>query len=506
MKSIRYAGYILLIIAILAGTLSSVNAAECSACKGGSPTAQQDVLNSEYAVFLGRENASTVVVSSANGLVTPQYSRENNPGLQEDNAQRSSGEENLNILSQAEAERSDSFALVLAPLEGVNDSQIILDISPSSAEYIPGAIAIPYTKFVGPGGALKSVSDMAAVLGGAGISQNDSVLIYGECQPCGGGPSAATYVYWIMKYLGHEDVSLLDGGIDDWVAALRPTAAQPASLPSRSYAPTIKADLLATYEFVQSGKTQIIDARSAAEYEAGSIPGSFNIPYDRILDGKRIKDEAALEQLFSSLELEKDRPVVVYTNTGVKATMIWLALDLLGYDARIYTWQDWQAKLPHLNLDLQEASAKPNPAKIGDAVQITAVFEKENQSSNETILTIKGCATCGFGSPQGYADLSSNGGVVRIGSSSQAQKSAANSGFSVSALIKSPSGDTVSKVIMKRIKSTGDEFAGIWNANVAAGIYGVDIVAALGDITETFPDALEIEIANTSKYKNIGND
>ena len=111
---------------------------------------------------------------------------------------------------------------------------------------------------------------------------------------------------------------------------------------------------------------QIIDARSAAEYEAGSIPGSFNIPYERILDGKRIKDEAALEQLFSSLE--KDRPVVVYTNTGVKATMIWLALDLLGYDARIYTWQDWQAKLPHLNLDLQEASAKPNPAKIGDVV------------------------------------------------------------------------------------------------------------------------------------------
>ena len=151
MKFIRYAGYILLITAILAGTLSSVNA-ECSTCKGGSPTAQQDVLNSEYAVFLGRENASTVVVSSANGLVTPQYSRENNPGLQEENALRSSGEENLNILSQAEAERSDSFALVLVPLEKVNNSQIILDISPSSAEYIPGAISIPYTQILGPGG------------------------------------------------------------------------------------------------------------------------------------------------------------------------------------------------------------------------------------------------------------------------------------------------------------------------------------------------------------------
>ena len=66
------------------------------------------------------------------------------------------------------------------------------------------------------------MSEMAAVLGEAGISQDDAVLIYGECQPCGGGPSAATYVYWIMKYLGHENVKLLDGGIDDWVAAMQP--------------------------------------------------------------------------------------------------------------------------------------------------------------------------------------------------------------------------------------------------------------------------------------------
>ncbi len=123
--------------------------------------------------------------------------------------------------SQANAKRSDSFASVLVPLESANNSGIILDISPESAEFIPGAISIPYTEFLGPGGALKPVSEMAAILGEAGISQDDAVLIYGECQPCGGGPSAATYVYWIMKYLGHENVKLLDGGIDDWVAALQ---------------------------------------------------------------------------------------------------------------------------------------------------------------------------------------------------------------------------------------------------------------------------------------------
>ncbi|MBN1235518.1 MAG: sulfurtransferase [Methanotrichaceae archaeon] len=514
MKISRIGMCILLLMAIIAGAISSVNG-ECSACKGGSATAQQDVLNNEWAVFLGKENTTAEVITSTNGLITPQYSRQNNPSLQADKSQASSDKENPSTASQTEAEssRSDSFASVLVPLESVNNSGIILDISPSSAEYIPGAIIIPYTEFFGPGAALKPAMEMAAILGEAGISQNDAVLIYGECQPCGGGPSAATYVYWIMKYLGHENLKLLDGGIDDWVAAQQPTVSEPMSLPSQSYTPAIKADLLATYEFVHSGTPQIIDARTAREYEAGSIPGSINIPYDRVLDGKKIKHKGDLEELFSSLD--KKRPVVVYTNTGVKASMIWLALTLLDYDARIYSWQDWQANLPHLNIALQKAYAQPNPAKIGDVVQITAIFEEKSassataaenstQSESEAILTIKGCATCGFGSPQGYADLSSTDGMVKIGSTSLAQKSAAENGFTVSALILSPSGDTISKVIMKRIKSDGDEFAGIWNANVAASVYQVDIVATLGDITETFPDAMQIEVASTSKYKNLG--
>ena len=497
MKVSRIAMCILLMMAIFAGAISSVNG-ECSLCEGGSPTIQQDVLDNKWVVFLGNEFATTEVMSSTGGLVNPKYNRENNPSLQAEKSQA----------------LADGFASVLVPLVRANDSGIILDISPDPTELIPGAISIPYTEFLGPGGVLKPLSGMTAVLGEAGISQDDSVLIYGECQPCGGGPSAATYVYWIMLYLGHENVRLLDGGIDDWVAALRPTVTQPESLPSHSYTPSIRADLLATYEFVHSGTPQIIDARTATDFDVESIPGSVNIPYGRVLDGKRIKDKEELDDLFSSLD--KNRPIVVYTNTGVKASMIWLALILLDYDARIYSWQDWQANLPQLNISLQKAYAEPNPTNIGDVVQVTALFAEKNISSerlarnvnrseNETILTIKGCATCGFGSPQGYADLSSTGGVVKIGSTSQAQKSAAEKSFTVSAQVLSPSGDTVSRVVMKRIKSDGDEFAGIWNANVAAGVYTVDIVATFGEITETFPDAMQIEVVTTSKYKNLGN-
>jgi thiosulfate/3-mercaptopyruvate sulfurtransferase len=505
----RIAGSLLLLVAIFAGgAVTGVNG-ECSICKGGSPTAQQDVLNNEWAVFLGQENATSEVMTSAGGLVNPRYNRENNPSLQAKVADELIARQ---ADSDAIAKRSSSTADMLAPFDSIKDSDIILDISPNATEYIPGAINIPYTRFVEAGGILKSVSQLAAILGEAGISQNDAVKIAGECQPCGGGPSAAGFGYAVLKYLGHKDVKMLDGSIDDWVAEGRPTMAKPVVLPPKDYIASIDSDLMATYEFVQSGKSQIIDARTSQEFDAGAIPGAINIPYNRVLDGKRIKDESDLKELFSSIAM--DKPVLVYTNTGVKASMVWFALGLLGFDARIYTWQNWVANSPRLDIALQEAYAKPNPALIGDVVQITALFEEINNSSSlrpkaakqnasETVLTIKGCATCGFGSPQGYADLSSTNGVVKIGSTSQAQRTAAEKVFTVSAQLLSPSGNTVSRVVMKRIKSDGDEFIGIWNANVAAGTYRVDVVAILGEITKTFPDALEIKVVSTSNYKNL---
>lgn len=430
---IRTAGFVLLIVAVLAALVCNVNG-ECTACQGGSVTAQQDVLNSKWAAFMGDENATTpLAITNANGQAN--LNKSSSPGSSPSQG-AAFGVAASN--SKLRTERSQKLASVLVPVTGANNSGIILDISPNSAEYIPGAINIPYTRFLGSGGVLLPVSEMARILGEAGVSQSDALAIYGECQPCGGGPSAATYVYWIMKYLGHEKVQLLDGGIDDWVAAEQPTVTKPAVLLPESYNPSIKADLLATYEYLQSNMPLIIDARTPAEFSAGSIPNAVNIPYDSVLDGKRIKDEAALQELFSSLQ--KDKPIVVYTNTGVKASMTWLALKLLDYDARIYSYQDWQANKPQLTIEFQEAKAEPNPAQIGDVVQITMVFKEKNQSTskpdqskvaNETVLTIKGCATCGFGSPQGYADLSSTGGVVTIGSSPRAQENTAGKGFTL---------------------------------------------------------------------------
>lgn len=292
-----------------------------------------------------------------------------------------------------------SSAEMLASPSSITGSDIMIDVSPDATKYIEGAVSIPYSEFVEAGGVMKPVSEIVGLLGGKGISQDDSVVIYGECLPCGGGPSASTYVYWIFRYLGHENVRMLDGTVEDWANASKPTADTPQTRPRAIYIPKLKANLLSTYDFVKNGDAQIVDARTAQEYSAGSVTGAINIPYDQVLINDTIKDEAALMELFS--KLSRDKPVVVYSNTGVKASLVWFALTLTGYDGRLYSWKDWLESQPTLNLGLKEIRAEPNPAVSGTPVRIVAVFGEgelnrtvEEPASNETILTVKGCVTC----------------------------------------------------------------------------------------------------------------
>ncbi len=231
---------------------------------------------------------------------------------------------------------------VLINSSDVTDNIIMLDGSDYPASFIPGAVHISYREFVDINNTacLKNISDIARILGDAGISRTDPLVVYGECQPCGGGPSTATYVYWLLRYMGHEDIRVLNGGIDAWMEAGLPVENSSTTRPKSTYSPAFREDLYANYDYAKSGKAQIVDARSVEEFERGTIPGSINIPYDEALDGKIIRAESELEGIFSNLT--KNKPVVVFTTTGTKASVIWFSLDMLGYDAKMYTYRDWQ--------------------------------------------------------------------------------------------------------------------------------------------------------------------
>lgn len=412
--------------------------------------------------------------------------------------------------------RSHEFIGAIASQDSIFPDEVVLDISPSAAAYIEGAVNLNYDLFFSEGGEIVPVPEMARLLGDAGISSNDSLLIAGECLPCGGGPSPAFFTYWALKYLGHEKVRVLDGTIEDWKAAGLNISNISATRPKAEYIPHIRPELLATYEYVVTGGAQIVDARPANAYELGSIPGAINMPYENVLVNDSMMPKEMLEEHF--LNLDKNRSVVVYTNIGVEAALLWFALNESGYDARLYTWRDWLENQPKFPYELAEVSAQPNPVRSGEATTITASFiervERENstQDSSSTVnssanqelkLTVKGCATCGFGSPQGFANLDRKDGYVQIGSNRKAGQSsdpttnASNQSSSdgtlrCTAVIYGPDGDEVTRTSL--LETSRGRYMGIWNADVAPGVYKVSIVASLDGNAEAFTDVLQVEV------------
>lgn len=402
---------------------------------------------------------------------------------------------------------------LLSPAEVPTDG-VFLDISPNPSGYIEGSVSISYDDFFAEDGKLKSASEIGTLLGGAGLRSNNSIVITGECLPCGNGPTPAFFTYWLLKYLGHDNVSILEGGKDSWVAAGRNLSDWPAIRPEADYIIDLNPDLLASYEFVASGMAQIVDARPSRDYEIGSIPKAINIPYENILtDNKtRLKDNP--ETAFAGLT--NDKPVVVFTNIGVEASLVWFALNHSGFDARLYTWRDWLENQPKFGYELVDIVARPNPVRSGQSVAITANFQQiqtaqseissqKNNSSqnisssinNDDKLTVMGCATCGFGSPQGFANIDRKDGFVQIGSTGKTSASGVTTGnagetLRCTAVINGPDGSEVSRTNL--LHTSGEKYAGIWSADTAPGIYKVSIVATVAANSETFANVLDIEV------------
>jgi thiosulfate/3-mercaptopyruvate sulfurtransferase len=201
---------------------------------------------------------------------------------------------------------------------------------PSSGSYIGGSISLPSKGFIHADGSLKSVDELAGVLGRSGVTSEDEMVLYGDCFSCGD----FTFVYWIMKYLGHQKVEILRGP-----AAGLPTAGSAVTGPMANYSPSPRPELLADYESVASGQFVVVDARTPDQFGAGHIVGAINIDYNRVMAGSWIREDAALEEIFASLGA--DRPVVVYSKNGGTASIVWYALTLQGRDVKLYTWNDW---------------------------------------------------------------------------------------------------------------------------------------------------------------------
>ncbi len=225
---------------------------------------------------------------------------------------------------------------------------VVLDVR-SSADYlkthIDGAIGLDVTTLCNNTpveGSLKSASEIAAIFGKNGISNNSKVIIY-----CKTGVNAGR-MYWILKYLGHEDVSILDGQMDAWFAARKPITKNPAKPAAASYSPKVNASIFVDKSYVKSkiSTAVLIDSRKNEDYVAGKIGEAINIPSESLLNGSKLKPVADLNKIFAAVQ--KDKEVILYCKTGVTAGFLYFVLkSVLNYpNVKVYdgAYLDWTNK------------------------------------------------------------------------------------------------------------------------------------------------------------------
>jgi thiosulfate/3-mercaptopyruvate sulfurtransferase len=229
--------------------------------------------------------------------------------------------------------------------------------------HIPGAVKIDWHTDLNDEVTRDFVdgATFAAMAAAKGISRESTVVIYGDKSNWW-----ATYALWVFTLFGHEDVRILDGGRDKWIAEGRPTTTEttvptPVEYPvvERNDAPVraFKEDVLAHF-----GKP-LIDVRSPEEYtgqrthmpaypeegamRGGHIPTAASIPWGRAAaeDGT-YRNRTELEALYlGEAGLKEGDDVVAYCRIGERSSHSWFALKyLLGFDTvRNYdgSWTEW---------------------------------------------------------------------------------------------------------------------------------------------------------------------
>ncbi|MGO1411582.1 MAG: sulfurtransferase [Microbacterium sp.] len=229
--------------------------------------------------------------------------------------------------------------------------------------HIPGAVKVDWhTELNDP--VVRDYVDgagFAELLGAKGISRDDTVVIYGDKNNWW-----AAYALWVFSLFGHEDVRLLDGGRDGWIAEGRAITTEPAGRPTTDY-PVVERDdsVLRAYRedvLAHLGKP-LIDVRSPEEYtgerttapaypeegalRAGHIPSAQNVPWGKaVAEDGRFRSRTELEQIYrDQAGIGDASDVVAYCRIGERSSHTWFVLHhLLGIEkVRNYdgSWTEW---------------------------------------------------------------------------------------------------------------------------------------------------------------------
>ncbi|MFV1998055.1 MAG: sulfurtransferase [Acidiferrobacterales bacterium] len=202
---------------------------------------------------------------------------------------------------------------------------------------------------------------LARKLGALGIDNNTQVVAYDDTFG-----AMASRLWWLLRWLGHGKVALLDGGLPAWVRKKMPMTPDTPAFSQREFIPALRTEMVidmpAMESVVTSGDNVIIDARAEERFTgevepldkvAGHIPGAINLPFEDNLDiDGTFMSKHEMVGLYGNILGEKEASrVVMMCGSGVTACHNLIAMEIAGLKgARLYagSWSEWITDSSHL--------------------------------------------------------------------------------------------------------------------------------------------------------------
>jgi thiosulfate/3-mercaptopyruvate sulfurtransferase len=239
--------------------------------------------------------------------------------------------------------------------EHLNDSSIVLVEVDEDAEaydkgHIPGAVKLDWKKDLQDGVRHDFVTKdkLEALLSAKGIGNDDTVVFYG-----GNNNWFAAYAYWYLKYYGHDNLRLLDGGRKKWELDSRELTTEVSERPATTYVAKDADESIRAFrdEVIASiGTKNLIDVRSPDEYAGrllapahlpqeqaqigGHIPTAGNVPWSKAAnDDGTFRSDEELKELYADAGLDDAKDTIAYCRIGERSSHTWFVLkEILGHE------------------------------------------------------------------------------------------------------------------------------------------------------------------------------
>jgi len=237
---------------------------------------------------------------------------------------------------------------------------LVLDLQPKSAYqqyHVPGAIHSDYSSWRradanGVPQMLPPVQELEQLIGGLGIDNTTRVVLVVTGRSAG-EMASATRVYWTFKVLGHDNVSILDGGLIAYAQNRNHTLENRANPPAgKAFKAHPRPEYLVNADQVKAAlatTTRLVDNRSSAEHmglvsgkkeRPGTLPGAVNLPFDwlTVNRGATFHTSENLKRIYQAAGVPLDGDQISFCHTGHRTSLAWfVSHELLGNDkARLY--------------------------------------------------------------------------------------------------------------------------------------------------------------------------